>query len=84
MTYTGDERRRTVLLDAETKEMISEMHILMTDKDVGLCARVKRLDLDMNGNGRPGLKTQVGLLWGFFTSILGFIGYWIKTTIPNH
>ena len=48
MTYTGDERRRTVLLDAETKEMISEMHILMTDKDVGLCARVKRLDLDMN------------------------------------
>jgi len=84
MTYTGDERRKMVLLDAEAKELIVEMHTLLSNKDFGLCTQVKKLGTDINGNGKPGLKTQVLilgiaiLLLGADSPILAKIAKWVS------
>ena len=41
--------------------------------------RIDRLDKLLNGNGSPGLRTQVFILWGAFLFLGGIIGkYLIK------
>ena len=43
------------------------------------CERIDRLDKLLNGNGSPGIRTQVFILWGAFLFLGGIIGeYLIK------
>jgi hypothetical protein len=55
--------RRAVTIDAETKDMIRNMHFVLMDEEVGLRKQVKTLNDTVNGNGKCGLKTQVLLTW---------------------
>lgn len=43
MTYDAakDGDRGAVIIDVETKKMVTEMHLLLTDENIGLCRRMK-------------------------------------------
>jgi hypothetical protein len=62
------------------KSKIDTMHddilvikTLLSDKDNGICPKIKKLDSTVYGNGRLGLKTQVAIMWifgGFITALV--------------
>ena len=55
--------RRSVTIDAETKDMIKSMHFILMDEDVGIRKQVKDLNCAVNGNGKMGLKKEMLLVW---------------------
>jgi len=56
---TPDRRKAPVRLDPELEFMIKETHLLLTNKDVGVCSRVRALEHTVNGNGKPGIAETV-------------------------
>jgi hypothetical protein len=44
-----------------------ELLILAVEKLNTMCHRVNKLDRAVHGNGVPGLKAQVWVLWGIFS-----------------
>jgi hypothetical protein len=43
-----------------------ELLILVVEKLNTMCDKVKRLDKSVHGNGLPGIRAQVWVLWGIF------------------
>lgn len=54
-----DDNKIPVRLDPELEFMIKETHLLLTDKDIGVCSRMKALEYTVNGNGKIGLAEIV-------------------------
>ena len=61
--YNGEERRKSIVLDGDAKNMIIEMHTILTDKDMGICKQVSKLNSAVYGNGKIGLKTHAVILY---------------------
>jgi len=45
--------------DLTDSQKLDTIYTLMTDKEVGLCVRVKSLEHTVNGNGEQGLAEKV-------------------------
>jgi hypothetical protein len=91
-----ERRINPMKLDPDLERMIRETHaanseviLLLKDKDIGLCSRVKGLEKTVNGNGSPGLAEQVRniqssnakvatVVAGSFTVLLHIVFEWMK------
>lgn len=45
-------------------EKLNRIYVVLTDPEIGLCARVKKLERTVNGNGAIGLAEEVRALKG--------------------
>lgn len=69
-----------------SNEKLDRIIMLLEDENIGLCSRMRKMEVTVNGNGKPGLAEQIrtnNRNWAILVFIISLgtpivFKYWIK------